>query len=189
MPEGAPPAKIVRPRASAVFNLANAVTLGRICAAPVAIWLVLDRRMAPAFGVFSLAGLSDALDGWLARRHGGSALGAMLDPLADKALLIGMFVALAAIGVLPGWLAILVVLRDGSILVGAAVLWLAGGLHRVRPMGLSKLNTALQIVLVGAALLMEGFDVRLPAVLTGLIVLVATSTLVSGAAYVVRTAR
>jgi cardiolipin synthase len=189
MPEGAPPTKIIRPRAAPVLNLANAVTVARICAAPLAIWLVLDHSMAPAFGLFALAGLSDALDGWLARRHGGSALGAMLDPLADKALLIGMFVALAAIGVLPGWLAILVVLRDGAILAGAAALWLMGGLHRVRPMGLSKLNTALQIVLVGAALLMESVDMRFPAVLTGLIVLVATSTLVSGAAYVVRTAR
>ena len=189
MPDGLLPAGASRLHGSPVLNLANIVSFARICAVPLAIWLVLREQLGAAFVVFTMAGLSDALDGWLARRYGGSALGAMLDPVADKALLISMFVTLAAVGVLPDWLAILVVFRDVVILGGAVLLWLTGTLTRVRPLFISKVNTALQLLLVGAALLISGFGLHLPAVMQALTIVVATSTLVSGAAYVVRTTR
>src|SRR5947208_1714506 len=102
MPDG-----YARARGADIVNVPNVITFARLCAVPVAIWLTLRGQFALTFGLFALAGISDAVDGWLARRRGGSALGAMLDPLADKALLIGMFVTLTVVGVLPDWLTIL----------------------------------------------------------------------------------
>ncbi|MBX6376813.1 MAG: CDP-alcohol phosphatidyltransferase family protein, partial [Acetobacteraceae bacterium] len=83
-----------------MFTLPNAITLARICAVPAAVWLMLQDRLDLAFWVFVGAGVSDAVDGWLARvRNARSTLGAVLDPLADKALLVSVYVTLAAIHV------------------------------------------------------------------------------------------
>lgn len=172
-----------------VLNLPNVITFGRLCAVPLAVWLVIQRETGLAFGLFALAGVSDAVDGWLARRRGGSALGAMLDPLADKALLVCMFVTLAAIGVLPSWIAILVVFRDLVIVGGITVMWQLAIPVRIKPMLFSKLNTALQLLLVGVVLLLEGFGLQAPWLRTLLIWMVAATTLGSGAAYVWKAAR
>ena len=103
------------------------------------------------------------MDGWLARRNGGgNALGALLDPVADKALLVTMYVTLAAVNVLPDWLAILVVFRDVVIVGGVVVLAVLGQPVLIRPLYVSKLNTALQIVLVAVALLLAGFGLAAP---------------------------
>src|ERR1700759_4899689 len=102
MPDG-----YARARSADFVNLPNVITFARLCAVPVAIWLVLRNQLALTFGLFVVAGVSDAIDGWLARRRGGSAIGAMLDPLADKALVVSMFLTLTAIGVLPDWLTIM----------------------------------------------------------------------------------
>jgi cardiolipin synthase len=99
-----------------------------------------------------LAGLSDAVDGWLARRYGGNSIGALLDPVADKALLVTMYVTLAVVRELPDWLAILVVFRDLLIVGGVIVLGVLGHPVVIRPLYVSKLNTALQIVLIAATL-------------------------------------
>src|SRR3954447_19379541 len=107
MPDG-----YARARGADIVNVPNIITFGRLCAVPVAIWLTLREQFALTFGIFALAGISDAIDGWLARRRGGTTLGAILDPLADKALLVSMFVTLAIVRVLPDWLTILVVFRD-----------------------------------------------------------------------------
>jgi cardiolipin synthase len=156
----------------------------------LAVWLVVEHRFAQAFFLFAAAGLSDAVDGWLARRNGGGNLvGAMLDPVADKALLVTMYVSLAAANVLPDWLAILVVFRDAVIVGGVVVLSLLGQSVLIRPLYVSKLNTALQIVLVAAALLLSGFGLSAPALMMALIWLVAATTLGSGAAYVWVTVR
>jgi len=172
-----------------VLNLPNIITFGRLCAVPLAVWLVLQHQMALAFGLFALAGVSDAVDGWLARRSGGSALGAMLDPVADKALLVCMFVTLAAVRVLPDWIAILVVFRDLVIVGGIMVMWQLSMPVRIKPLLLSKLNTALQLLLVGVVLLLEGFGLRAPWLRVLLIWTVAATTLGSGAAYVWKAAR
>jgi len=172
-----------------IVNLPNIITFGRLCAVPLAVWLVLQHQMALAFGLFALAGLSDAVDGWLARRRGGSVLGAMLDPVADKALLVSMFVTLAAIQVLPSWIAILVVFRDLVIVGGLMVMWQLSMPVRIKPLMFSKLNTALQLLLVGVVLLLEGFGLRAPWLRTLLIWTVAATTLGSGAAYVWKAAR
>lgn len=185
MPEGL---TRLRPAAATFLTAANVVTFGRLCAVPFTVWLVVRGRLDLAFGLFALAGLSDALDGWLARRGGASALGAVLDPAADKLLLVSMFVTLAAIGVLPDWLAILVVFRDLVVVGGVLILRLLGHPVAIRPLRVSKLSTALQILLVAVALLLRGFGLdTLPggtAVLAGLVWLVAAVTLASGGAYV-----
>jgi len=172
-----------------VVNLPNIITFGRLCAVPFAVWLVLRHHLDWAFGLFALAGVSDAVDGWLARRRGGSALGAMLDPVADKALLVCMFVTLAAMGLLPDWLAILVVFRDVVIIGGLIVMWMLSRPIRIRPLMVSKLNTALQILLVGVVLLLEGFSLQAPRLRTLLVWSVAVTTLGSGALYVWKAAR
>ena len=182
MPEGSAPR--ARSDRHALLNLPNAITFARLCAVPLAVWLVLRHDLAFAFVLFVAAGLSDAVDGWLARRQGGTPLGAVLDPVADKMLLMSSYVTLAVIGVLPDWLAILVVFRDLLIVGGFLVLWILGQPVPVRPLMISKLNTAAQILLVALALLLAGFRLEAPALLHGVVWLVALTTLLSGAAYV-----
>ena len=173
----------------AIFTLPNVISFARLCVVPLAIWLVLHQRFAAAFACFVAAGISDAIDGWLARRRGGTALGAVLDPLADKALMIGMFVTLAATAQLPDWLAILVVFRDLVIVGGVALLWITSHPVAIRPLRISKLNTGLQIGLVALVLGLNALGLGLPSLRWAAVLLVTASTLASGAAYVVRTAR
>ena len=119
MPDGT---QVSRSASAALLTLPNVITFGRLCAVPLAFWLVVDRHPAYAFFLFVAAGASDAVDGWLARRWGGNAIGALLDPVADKALLVTMYVTLAVVNELPDWLAILVVFRDLLIVGGVIVL-------------------------------------------------------------------
>jgi cardiolipin synthase len=151
---------------------------------------VLAQGLIEAFFVFVAAGLSDALDGWLARRSGGgNSVGALLDPVADKALLVSMYVTLAAVNELPDWIAILVVFRDVVIVGGVIVLSVLGMPVTLRPLYVSKLNTALQIVLVAVTLLLAGFGLHALLAKQVLIWLVGLTTLGSGAAYVWKAAR
>jgi cardiolipin synthase len=177
----------IPPAAGGVYlTLPNAISFARLCAVPVAIWLVLHHRFGAAFALFLLAGVSDAIDGWLARRHGGTALGAVLDPLADKTLMVGMYVTLAATGQLPDWLAILVVFRDLVIVGGVVLLWMTSEGLQIRPLDVSKLNTALQIGLVAVVLGLDSLGVVLAPLRQALVWLVAASTLFSGGAYLAR---
>jgi len=172
------------------FTLPNAITFARLCAVPAAIWLMLHGRLDIAFWVFVAAGISDGLDGWLARiTNSRSALGAMMDPVADKALLVSVYVTLAVLGVLPDWLAILVVFRDLLIVGGVVVLYMLGQPPLIKPLWVSKLNTFAQIGLAAFALLMAGYGLGTRAVLDAAIWLVAATTFASGAAYVVQAAR
>ena len=178
------------PPEAGLFTLPNAITFARLCAVPGAVWLILNHRLDLAFWVFVAAGVSDAVDGWLARiTHSRSTLGAILDPMADKALLVSVYVTLAGIAVLPDWLAILVVFRDLLIVGGVLVLYVLGQPPSIRPIFVSKLNTALQIALAAGALLLAGYGMGDWVVLDIGIWLVAGSTLASGALYVVQAAR
>ncbi|HUN42200.1 MAG TPA: CDP-alcohol phosphatidyltransferase family protein [Acetobacteraceae bacterium] len=187
MPDGSQ----VRTAASgALLTVPNVITFGRLCAVPLAFGLIIDRHLAGAFFLFLAAGISDAIDGWLARRWGnGNMVGAILDPVADKALLVTMYVTLSAVRELPDWLAILVVFRDLVIVGGVIVLAVLGQQVTIRPLYISKVNTTLQIVLVALTLLLAGFSLRAPIALQALIWAVAASTLASGAAYVWVTVR
>ncbi len=172
-----------------LLTLPNVISFARLCAVPFAIWFVLHAHFGLAFGLFALAGLSDALDGWLARRGRSSMLGSILDPLADKALMVGMYVTLAAVGQLPDWLAILVVFRDLLIVGGVVLLWMTTQPLAIRPLELSKANTALQLGLVGVVLGLDAAGVDWTPLRLALIYLVTLSTLLSGGAYVVKVAR
>jgi cardiolipin synthase len=186
MPDGS---QFPRNNSNVLFSLPNIVTFARLCAVPLAFWLVLERRLAEAFYLFVAAGLSDAVDGWLARRYGGNAVGAVLDPVADKTLLVTMYVTLAAVGAIPVWVSILVVFRDIMIVGGVIVLGILGQPLVIRPLYISKLNTACQIVLIAVALFMGGFQLSAPMLAEVLTWVVAFTTLSSGAAYVWVTAR
>ncbi len=188
MPDGSP---MLARSSAGLFGLPNLITLARLCAVPLAFWLVVDRAMGAAFGLVVAAGASDAVDGWLARRAGVTRLGAMLDPVADKALLVTMYVTLAVVGVLPSWLATLVVFRDLVIVGGIVVLGLLGQPVAIRPLFVSKVNTMVQIVLVALTLFLAGFGMSSPAAGVAALALtwvVAATTLVSGVAYVWRVA-
>jgi cardiolipin synthase len=172
------------------FTLPNAITLARLCAVPAAVWLILKGQLDLAFWVFVAAGASDGLDGWLARvRNTRSRLGAVLDPIADKALLVSAYITLAVIGVLPDWLAILVVFRDLLIVGGVLLLYVLGEPPQIRPLMISKVNTLAQIVLAAGALLLAGYGWGDAWVLDAMVVVVSATTIASGGAYVAQTAR
>ncbi len=186
MPDGSPEKP---PPSAPLVNLPNIITFGWLCAVPLAFYLVLEHRMDEAFGLFVIAGLSDALDGYLARRNGGNAVGALMDPVADKALLVTMYITLASVGVIPVWLAILVVFRDLLIVGGVVVLSVLGHAVTIRPLYISKLNTVAQILLIGVSLLQGGFGFGIPVLQGVLTWCAAVTTLASGGAYVWNTAR
>jgi cardiolipin synthase (CMP-forming) len=171
-----------------LLTLPNAITFARLCAVPLAVWLVLRHDLGLAFGLFVAAGATDAVDGWLARHGRASAVGAVLDPVADKVLLVSMYVTLASVDVLPAWIAILVVFRDLLIVGGVLLLGVVGQPVPIRPLFISKVNTVLQILLVAAALLLAALGVPARGLIAPLLWLVAATTLVSGAGYVRRTA-
>ncbi len=129
------------------MNLPNLITIGRILLVPVVVWAIASNEMQAAFVVFLLAGVSDAVDGFLAKRfHMKSELGAYLDPLADKVLIVSIYVALGITESIPRWIVILVVSRDILIVGGIMLAALLGKPMQVKPVLVSKLNTVAQIV-------------------------------------------
>jgi cardiolipin synthase len=166
--------------------LPNMITLARLFAVPVVVWAIATGEAGIAFGLFIAAGVSDAVDGFLAKRfHLETELGAYLDPIADKALLVSIYVSLAIAGHLPVWLTTLVVARD-LLIVGAVMLAVVLGRPvRVRPIPVSKANTLLQIVLAAVVLAAGAFDLDVSAVSLVLMIAVAGLTVASAAAYLV----
>jgi cardiolipin synthase len=167
-------------------NLPNVISLARLLVAPVTVWLILEGHDGAALALFVLAGASDAADGMIAKRWSRvTTLGGFLDPLADKALLVGAYLSLAARDLLPLWLVILVVSRDILIVGGALLLFILTERLRPAPSRLSKVNTFMQIVLAGTVLgsLVVVADVR--PLIEALVWAVAATTCASGAAYVI----
>jgi cardiolipin synthase len=167
------------------MNLPNAITIARILSVPVLIWLIVAGEYLLAFWLFVLAGVSDGVDGYIAKHFNQrTELGAYLDPIADKLMLVSIFVALGLLRVLPPWLVILVVTRDIMIVGGVVLATLLEQPVKMKPLLLSKLNTAAQIILAGLVLAVLGFD--LPSrelVLVGSVI-VAALTIASGTQYV-----
>lgn len=166
------------------MSIPNLITLGRILLVPILIWVITSGEMRIAFLLFLAAGVSDAVDGFLAKRFGmATELGAYLDPLADKAMIVSIYVALGIAEAIPRWLVILVVSRDVMI-VGAVILsWVVDKPVALKPLMVSKLNTVAQIALALVVLAAIGFDVHAGLLLDVLTVLVATLTLLSIAFY------
>ena len=142
-------------------SIPNVITLGRILLVPIIIWAIASDQMALAFAVFVIAGVSDAVDGFLAKRfHMTSELGALLDPLADKALLVSIFIALGIWGAIPRWIVILVVSRDVMIVGAVIVSWLVDRPVAMKPSMVSKLNTAAQVAFAALVLASLGFEFK-----------------------------
>jgi cardiolipin synthase (CMP-forming) len=128
------------------MNIPNLLTLLRIILVPVIVILLIQSLYLKALIVFIVAALSDVLDGFLARiLHQKTALGAYLDPIADKALLASSFVTLSVLHQIPGWLTVIVISRDVIILLGISVLSIMSISVKIRPTFVSKITTALQL--------------------------------------------
>ena len=166
------------------MNIPNSLTLARIVLVPLVVWLIIDQELTAAFLLFLLAGFSDAADGYIAKRYGWrSELGAYLDPIADKALLVSIYVTLGLAGHLPVWLVIAVVSRD-ILIVGAVVLsWMLSRPLTMHPLLISKVNTFAQIVLAGLVLAELGLGLGLEPVVKVLIWVTGALTILSAAAY------
>lgn len=168
-----------------MHRLPNLLTLMRLLLSIPISLLLLGERFAPALLLFFIAGVSDALDGFLARRFGWfSRLGAMLDPLADKLLLVTAYLCLAWVEQLPWWLTLLVFARDLLIMLGAAAYRLLAGPLQWRPSLLGKCSTVAQIVLVLALLLELSLLPAFALVREALVALVALLALASATHYV-----
>ena len=135
------------------MNIPNLITLLRIILVPVIVILLIQGSFLKALIVFIVAGLSDALDGFLARvLKQQTVLGAYLDPIADKALLVSSFVTLSILHIIPSWLAVIVISRDFIILLGISVLSIMSITVEIRPIFISKVTTALQLITILLAL-------------------------------------
>ena len=138
------------------MGLANWLTLLRIVLIPVFVLLLVYRRPGVALVVFSLAALTDMLDGYVARRRGSqSRLGAFLDPTADKLLLTASFVTLTQLRILPAWITIVVISRDVILVVGALLIHMLGGRIHPRPTWAGKAATFFQILTVLTGMLVR----------------------------------
>jgi cardiolipin synthase len=166
--------------------LPNLITLFRLFMVPVLVWMIVTGELYLAFFTFLVVGISDALDGWLARRFGWQTeLGAYLDPIADKALLMSIYGALGALEYLPVWLVILVISRD-LLIVGAFMLsWLLGREVGVHPLLIGKINTAMQIILVVVVLAEHGLQLGWMLLVKILIWMTGATTALSAAIYLV----
>lgn len=168
-------------------NLPNLITLARLLAVPLIIWLILSGRYQSAFWLFIAAGVSDAIDGFLAKRFDmATPLGSYLDPIADKALVIGVYLTLGVANQVADWIVILVVFRDLLILGGVVLGQMLGIPPSVRPIMISKLNTVAQIGLAAVALGLLAFPLDGRAIIDLLEILVAVTTVASGLTYLFR---
>jgi len=167
-----------------IQHLPNLITFMRLALAPFLILVLKDGHYLEALQVFLLAGFSDALDGFIAKRFGFvSQLGAILDPLADKVLLVSAYVMLALQGLVPFWLVLAVTFRDALIVAGYLIYTSLYGPVQMRPSALSKLNTFLQIVLVIFLLSEQAFLFHAPYLQLWLIFGVLATIIASGAHY------
>ena len=165
-------------------SLPNLISLFRLACVPLVVGLILSEAWLEAFVLFVLAGVSDALDGFLAKRFDlASRLGSYLDPMADKALLVCTFITLAVMGAVWTPLVILIVSRDVMIVGGILLAWLLHHPVHIDPLPISKINTAAQLLLAGTILAMRAYDFSLGIGLKGLMVGVGLLTLASSAAY------
>jgi len=168
------------------LNIPNLITLGRIFTVPVVFWLLVNNETALAFFVFVAAGISDAVDGYLAKRYNWQTeLGAYLDPLADKLLIVSIFVAMGASKQLPSWLVIAVVSRDLMIVTAVLLSWLLGNPVRIKPFIVSKANTTAQLMLASLVLADEAFKLGLADLREVMVWITGTLTILSLGAYLV----
>jgi cardiolipin synthase (CMP-forming) len=172
------------------LSIPNLITLARILLVPVVVWAIATDRMHTAFLLFAAAAVSDGVDGFLAKRFNmRTVLGAYLDPLADKVMIVSIYVTLGISGVIPVWIVILVVSRD-IMIVGAIILsWLIDRPVKIKPHLISKANTAVQLVFAALVLASHGYKFDAEPLLTLVMALVAVLTLLSVGLYLAKWVR
>lgn len=167
------------------MNLPNFISLARLLSVPLIISLILSHQLLAAFVLFSIAGLSDALDGFLARIFKSrTTLGAYLDPIADKALLVGVYAALGQSGLIDLWVVILVIFRDVLIIGGILLLFLFKSTIEMKPLMISKVNTVIQLMYALFVLGQGELHLEIPNLSQYFGYLVALTTVLSGESYV-----
>ncbi|MFH1080987.1 MAG: CDP-alcohol phosphatidyltransferase family protein [Pseudomonadota bacterium] len=171
------------------MNIPNFLTLLRIILVPVLVIFLINKAFLEALILFTCLGVTDALDGFLARiLNQQTVLGSYLDPIADKVLIMTCFLALAVLKVIPGWLAVIVISRDVIILLGISILSIMNITFKIEPIFVSKVTTAFQIAAVFLALFFKALPC--PVIdnvwLLLLYCLTALFTILSGYQYVVR---
>ncbi len=164
-------------------NLPNLITVGRIILTPVLVIFLINGRTTAALIVFLVAGISDGIDGFIARLMSNKTrFGEITDPLADKLLLGSTYVTLAVKGLLPSWLAVVVLSRDLIIVIGIAVLAIFDRPVAIKPLITSKVTTFLQISTIVIFLGGDFFTLS-AAISHGVIIATASLTIISGAQY------
>ena len=167
-----------------MINIPNFITISRIFLTPVIIWLLLANQMMAGFLLFLLAGISDGLDGWLAKRFGWQTeLGAFLDAVADKMLLVSIYIALGINDYLPLWLVIAVVARDILIISAVVLSWMLDKPMPIHPLYVSKANTVAQIALAALVMAAAGLGFQAGIVEPALIIITGLLTIISAGAY------
>lgn len=172
------------------MNIPNFITLTRLAAVPVVIWLILDGDMKIAFWVFFAAAVSDALDGFIAKHFNlETVFGTFLDPIADKALLVGVYLTLGHEGYIHTWLVILVVFRDLVIVGGAVLFQTVTQELTMQPLMISKVNTFFQLLLAITVLWIDAYGIDDGLGLEVMGYIVAATTVWSGTSYVITWSR
>ncbi|MDI7861050.1 CDP-alcohol phosphatidyltransferase family protein [Rhizobiaceae bacterium n13] len=168
------------------MTIANLITIGRLLAVPLLVYALINQYNLAAFVLFAMAGISDAVDGYIARHYDQqSELGAWLDPIADKLLMFSSYLFLGIMDHIPDWLVIVVVSRD-MLIVGAVVLSsLMGRPVKVAPIMISKVTTVAQVAFAAIVLYALAFGWAVGPVIYVLALVTAGLTVVSGASYLV----
>jgi len=139
------------------INIPNLLTIIRILLTPLFVIVLLRDLFGPALLIFTIAGISDALDGFIARYFNQrTTLGAYLDPIADKLLLVSAFVSLAILKIVPGWVTVIVISRDVLIVMGIAIFTITEKSYKIKPSFISKMTTTAQIMTIIMALVHVG---------------------------------
>lgn len=168
------------------LTIPNLISILRLVLVPAVVLAMLQARWDWAFAGFVIAGVSDGVDGFIARRFNQqSRLGAYLDPMADKLLLVSVFVVMGFTGQLPLWLVVTMVSRDALIVCAILLSTVMAHPVEIKPFLVSKANTAIQIVLAAVVLGELAFAVRLDPLRQVLILLSGVLTVASAAAYLV----
>lgn len=168
------------------MSIPNIITIGRIVLVPLTIWFMVTGQFLAAFTAFIVAGISDGVDGFIAKRFNQTTqLGAYLDPLADKLLLVSIYLAFSFLNVVPALLVIIVVSRDVMIIGAVLLSWLMDKPVEMHPLWISKINTTAQILLAGLVLAGLGMEFELDGLVTIGSISVGFLTIASGAAYMV----